>query len=138
MLQIAYLSAAIGAQDATTVHDILVKARRANQRNSITGLLVAGGGRYLQVIEGPRVAVEALYGTIIEDGRHVAVAKFLSRRITDRNFGSWSMAYRRHTVPGEPNSFNDVLAALTKDIADSELKHQIRYFATAFMTGRAA
>lgn len=61
MLQIGYFSSATGSQDATVVHGILVAARRANRRDLITGLLVAGGGRYLQVIEGPNSAVRALY-----------------------------------------------------------------------------
>lgn len=138
MLQIGYFSAAQGAQDARVVHDILVRARKANHRDAITGLLVAGGGRYLQVIEGPQAQVEALYGRILRDDRHVAIAKFSSRRITERTFGLWSMAFHRHTVSGQPNSFYDVLRALTADIADTQLKHQIHFFAHTTITARAA
>jgi hypothetical protein len=133
MLQIGYFSTAKGLQDATTVHDILLNARKANRRDSITGLLVAGGGRYLQIIEGPQAAVEALYSRIVEDSRHVAVAAFSTRYIDTRSFGSWSMAFRKHTSMGQPNSFNDVLGALTAEIADTQLKHQIRHFASTMM-----
>lgn len=139
MLQIGYFSTATGAQDAETVHEILVSARRANRRDSITGLLVAGGGRYLQVIEGPRASVEALYGRIVQDRRHLAVATFLTRQIARRSFGSWSMAYRRQTASGEPNGFLDVLGALTSELSETELQRQIRFFASSMMIkGHAA
>jgi hypothetical protein len=138
MLQIGYFSVAKGHQDAKAVHEILVQARRANQRDTITGLLVAGGGRYLQVIEGPQAAVEILYGKIVQDPRHVAVAAFSTRQITKRSFGSWSMAFRRQTVAGESNSFVDVLGALTAKVSDTELQYRIRYFAGAMMMGKAA
>ena len=136
--QIGYFSTARGEQDATSVHNILVAARRDNLRDSITGLLVAGGGRYLQVIEGPPHLVEALYARIQADRRHLAVATFLRRNIATRNFGSWSMAIRRQTADAEANSFVDVLNALTAEIADTDLKRQICYFAHATMMGKAA
>lgn len=134
MLQIGYFSTATGLQDARAVHDILLRSRVANRRKSITGLLVAGGSRYLQVIEGPQAEIEILYGRIVEDDRHLAVAPFSIRQIARRSFGSWSMAYRRQTASREPNSFVDVLIALTREIPDTELKHQIRFFAGAVMT----
>lgn len=134
MLQIGYFSTARGIQDATVVHDILLAARKANRREGITGLLVAGNGRYLQVIEGPPPSVEALYGSIVADPRHVAVASFLIRGIASRSFGAWSMAYRRRTSVGELNSFADVLRELTREIPDTSLKQQIRYFAGTLMT----
>lgn len=138
MRQIGYFSTATGSQDAKSVHHILVAARRDNNRDSITGLLVAGGGRYLQVIEGPRDSVEALYARIQADRRHIAVATFLNRTIDVRIFGGWSMAFRRQTADAEANSFVDVLNALTAGIADTGLKRQIRYFAHATMIERAA
>ena len=131
LLQIGYFSSATGEQDATTVHKILVAARRDNQRASVTGLLVASGGRYLQVIEGPHEAVEQLYGRILKDERHLAVTLFNKQEITERTFGSWSMAYRRPTNGSQ--DFMEVLQALTTEIANTQLKRQIRFFASAVM-----
>ena len=134
MLQIGYFSTANGPQDAVAVHRILTASRQANALNFITGLLVAGGGRYLQVIEGPDRAVETLFRNIETDDRHMALASFCLRKISERSFKSWSMAFRRQTAVGEPNSFLDVLGALTTDIVDTDLKRQINYFAQAAMT----
>jgi hypothetical protein len=138
MRQIGYFSTASGTQDARTVHNILVAARQDNLRDGITGLLVAGGGRYLQVIEGPHVRVEALYERIRADSRHFAVATFLDRDVEARNFGSWSMAFCRPAADIHYDSFEDLLEALLRDTADRSLSHQIRYFARATMIKKAA
>jgi hypothetical protein len=58
LLQIAYFSTAARVQDAKTVHDILIQSRVNNRRDGITGLLIAGGNRYMQIIEGPAFAAE--------------------------------------------------------------------------------
>lgn len=137
MLQIGYFSTASGPQDAAVVHRILGASRQANARNFITGLLVAGGGHYLQVIEGPDAAVETLFRSIEEDNRHMAVASFCLRKINERSFKSWAMAFRRPTLVSQPNSFIDVLKALTSDIPDSSLKYQINYFVQATMMSDA-
>jgi hypothetical protein len=86
MLQIGYFSSAAGPQDASTVHRILVEARKANRLTSITGLLVAGGGRYLQIIEGPNVAVKHLHAKLRADHRHIAVVTFLKHEVEERSF----------------------------------------------------
>lgn len=134
MLQIGYFSTARGYQDAAVVHRILTASRRANSLSFITGLLVVGGERYLQVIEGPDQAVETLYRKIEADDRHMAVASFCRRQISERSFRSWSMAFRRQTAVGEPNSFFDVVGGITRDVTDSTLKGQINCFAQVMMT----
>jgi hypothetical protein len=133
MLQIAYFSTAVLQQDATTVHNILTTARRNNRRDQITGLLVAGSNRYLQVIEGPDRPVQALYNKIVADDRHMAVAQFSRRHITHRDFGSWSMAFRRPDVGDECNTLREWLQALTSVVPDGQLKQQIVFFARAMV-----
>lgn len=138
MMQIGYFSTAATAQDAASVHRILVEARVANQRDAITGLLVAGSNRYLQVIEGPSVAVERLYEKILTDPRHRALAMFSKREIAKRNFESWSLAFRRQTTTAKPDVFDAILKAYTAEIADENLQRQIRLFAQLNMSDRQA
>ena len=57
MHQIAYFSTAAEPQEAALIQAILATSRANNLRDDISGLLVAGGNRYLQVIEGPRRAM---------------------------------------------------------------------------------
>jgi hypothetical protein len=138
MLQLAYFSTAATEQNPATVHEILVASRVNNRRDGITGLLVAGGNRYMQVIEGPAYAIEILFEKIRRDDRHVGVTAFLTRRIIRRSFDGWSMAYRREPGLGGFDSFPDVLRHLTSEIADTDLKGQIRRFAQLMIIDQPA
>ena len=80
-------------QLAPLIHDILITSRVNNLRDDICGLLVAGGNRYLQVIEGPRRQMEALYANIRADDRHLAVTTLVQRPTTARCFAGWAMAF---------------------------------------------
>ncbi|WP_340264256.1 BLUF domain-containing protein [Sphingobium mellinum] len=59
----------------------------------MTGLLLFNGKRFLQVLEGPREAVERVYDRVCADGRHCAVVKLRETAIAEREFGNWAMAY---------------------------------------------
>ncbi|MCY7281392.1 MAG: BLUF domain-containing protein, partial [Sphingomonas bacterium] len=67
MRQIVYFSTASGRQDAIVTAGILAVARVHNRREGVTGLLVAGGHRYLQVIEGSSPVIDALITRIRRD-----------------------------------------------------------------------
>ena len=133
MRQIAYFSTAAEPQTAELVHGILVESRINNRRKGITGLLVAGGNRYLQVIEGKREAVQSLYAAIRRDRRHLAVTTLLDREIVDRSFAEWSMAFRREAELGRFDSFPQTLRYLTQQVGDNVLRGQIELFARTFI-----
>ena len=133
MFQIAYFSTASTPQDAKTVQDILVSSRINNRRDDITGLLVAGGNRYLQVIEGPRQATDKLYATIRADERHLTVTTLLERTIPKRCFDGWSLAFRREPEIGQFASFPEMVRFLTLNVPDIALRNQIRMFARALI-----
>ena len=86
MRQIIYFSTAFDRQDAAVIAAIVTQSREHNSRNSITGLLVAGGHRYLQVVEGPDAAVEQLVRRLRRDDRHVGMTVMVDRRIDGRSF----------------------------------------------------
>jgi hypothetical protein len=131
--QIGYFSTAAGPQVPTVVHDILTVARRVNRSMGVTGLLVAGSNRYLQVIEGPDPSVRSVYDKIMADDRHIGVTQFLSRPVTERSFGSWSMAFRRPSTSAEPEDFLALLRGLTAELAGTQLARQIAHFARAII-----
>ncbi len=72
---------------------ILDAARENNRRAGITGALLFSGGRFAQVLEGPRSALEDLFETIECDPRHSDVIILHFHPIEARSFGDWSMAY---------------------------------------------
>jgi hypothetical protein len=77
--------------DEAILNGILVTARRNNPRDSITGALICRHDLYLQLLEGPRAAVEARYGSIARDDRHLEVVKRVSRPVSERLFPNWAM-----------------------------------------------
>ena len=66
-------------------------ARIKNVASHISGLLMASGGYFLQVLEGPQPAVSALYEKITADSRHGNVTRLFGRPTTDRTFPEWGM-----------------------------------------------
>lgn len=98
MLQLVYISSAVGAVD---VGPVLAVSRRNNGRDSITGLLYADGKRFLQALEGPADKVEEAFRRIQDDKRHRAMVVLSRRTVADREFGMWEMAARTPDQDGE-------------------------------------
>ena len=90
LVRLLYASRAVD-NTQPAVQAILDSARRHNQDSGVTGVLVYGGGVFMQAIEGGRQAVSDLYGTISRDPRHKDVALLHYEEIVERRFGSWTM-----------------------------------------------
>ncbi|HEY8593371.1 MAG TPA: BLUF domain-containing protein [Sphingomicrobium sp.] len=133
MRQIAYFSTAAEPQTNQLIHNILITSRINNRRDQITGLLVAGGNRYMQIIEGPRDAVDRLYASIRADRRHLGVSTLLNRIIPKPSFDGWSMAFRSEPRLGEFDRFPDLVHHLTNHVEDGQIRNQIRSFARLFI-----
>jgi hypothetical protein len=70
---------------------ILKQSKSNNASAGITGLLCFSDGIFLQVLEGGRRAVSALYHRIAADPRHHDVVLLSYAEITERRFAGWSM-----------------------------------------------
>ncbi len=90
LIQLIYSSQPFGFDEAT-LNGILITARRNNPRDAITGALICRQDLYLQLLEGPRAAVETRYHGIARDDRHLEVVKRVSRPVTERLFPNWAM-----------------------------------------------
>lgn len=75
------------------LNGILRDARRANQRDSITGALICRGDIYLQWLEGPEPAVRAALARIERDDRHVEVLLHVTKTVDTRVFAKWAMLH---------------------------------------------
>ncbi len=128
MLQLAYISSARLAVDQALLEEILAVSRRNNARCGVTGLLVSGGKRFLQVLEGPDQAVLDTYARIRGDARHFAFVLITSQKVEARAFGTWSMAHER-AIRTEGEDLEGLVAALTRDVADPNLRAQFSGFA---------
>ena len=132
MRQIVYFRTAAGRQDAIVIASILAASRDRNLRDRITGLLIAGGHRYLQVIEGPDAAILALMLRLRRDERHVGLTVLVDRAIGSRMFDDWSMAYAGEPRLNEFATFRDLVHRLRTMVADRSLWAQIDCLADRF------
>lgn len=94
MHHIVYISRATHDLSPLELMALLVQARRNNERAGITGALVYGDLQFMQVMEGEKAAVTALYERILADPRHQAVLKLADKAIEERTFVNWTMAFR--------------------------------------------
>jgi hypothetical protein len=93
LVRLLYVSTAVGPQTTTMTGSILKAAQSFNPPNEITGVLCQGQGLFLQILEGPRSAVNRLYARILADQRHKDVELLDYEEVSERRFGAWSMAH---------------------------------------------
>jgi hypothetical protein len=130
LLQIVYISTARQAVDPSGLEQILAVSRLNNQRCGVTGLLLAGGRRFLQALEGPSEAVLATYARIAADPRHWALVQLGCREIADRQFGDWSMAFKSGGEGGDGRDLVAEIDRLTAPLDDANLRAQFQGFAS--------
>lgn len=90
MYQLVYASRPFGF-DAALLSGILVHARKYNAAHDLNGALICRNDLYLQLLEGPKEAVDLLYEKILKDDRHVEARKLAYRPIRIRMFPEWAM-----------------------------------------------
>lgn len=134
MIRLLYISTARKQLTPEELAQILNASRRNNARVGVTGLLIVGGRRFLQALEGPEEAVMATYNRIDKDPRHFAVVQLTREVITERQFPRWIMGVQAGGRPGDHATIADAVAALIAPITDPSLKG---YF-TGFMERQAA
>ncbi len=105
VFQLGYASAAAKPFDAEELVELLSKARRNNAALGVTGMLLYHEGSFVQILEGDRGTVEALYAKIADDPRHVEPLLLFRHQEHPRNFGDWTMGFHELLKDGiEPPS----------------------------------
>lgn len=99
MYRLVYVSAATVPFAKADLLALLAKAREKNQAQGITGMLLYKDGDFLQLIEGERAAVKALFDVIKMDPRHNGTIVVEEEETDERVFDSWSMGFRDLTDP---------------------------------------
>lgn len=94
---IVYFSTARWLFQEEDLSAILRQSRHNNATTGITGVLLYVRGGIIQVLEGKKEVVEALYQRIKQDQRHINVTQVLNRIITQRLFSDWTMGYETIT-----------------------------------------
>ncbi len=119
--QLVYISRATRPLDDPELTRLATAAARFNGGHDITGLLLHDGSRFIQALEGPQPAVEALMTRIARDPRHDSIAYIERRTVAGRQFGGWAMDARRVRDAGGAQAFLDDLKRLLAPVDDHRL-----------------
>lgn len=95
LYSVIYASSATKVMVEAELMDILEVSRRKNAEREITGILLYFEGSFLQLLEGPRPAIEELMATIARDDRHGNIIRLVAEPMTQRSFPQWSMGFQR-------------------------------------------
>jgi hypothetical protein len=93
MLQLVYASAATLLFTRKDLVNLLKVARERNAASGINDMLLYHNKSFLQVLEGPKERVGALFTKIEKDPRHKNVLVLLRREIQEKEFENWSMGF---------------------------------------------
>jgi hypothetical protein len=85
---------------------------RNNREASITGMLLVHDGQFVQVLEGPALAVRAAYDRIRVDPRHHQARLLHQADGEKRTFGDWNMCAHRLSKADDA-----ILETLTNGVA---------------------
>ena len=104
MIRLLYISQATGVVSDEQVRDILQASRRNNPALGISGVLVHGGGLFMQILEGPEHAVLRMYVKIMDDKRNQNCRIIHISPAEERMFQQWSMG----VIDSDPLEFQYV------------------------------
>ena len=127
---LVYVSSASTLFSRSDLEDILVKSNQNNFRLGVSGALLYKGGNLMQVLEGDKSAVRTLYTKIGQDPRHNGLMVIWDGLQEERQFPSWSMAFRdlnapdALATPGYSNFLNTPLTS-SEFAADPTLCQQL-------------
>lgn len=129
MIRLLYISTARQRFTPAELDAVLRISRRNNSAVGVTGLLIAGGRRFLQALEGPEEAVQATFDRISRDPRHFAVVKLARESIAERQFGAWAMGHQPGGAHDGTGGATAAVAALIAPIDNASLRGYFSGFA---------
>jgi hypothetical protein len=93
LVRLLYASRAAESVHADTLAAILKVSKERNHAVGVTGVLChcATSKIFMQVLEGGRAQVSALYNRISQDPRHRDIVLLSYEEIGERSFSGWSM-----------------------------------------------
>ncbi|MBA3580976.1 MAG: BLUF domain-containing protein [Gammaproteobacteria bacterium] len=93
LVRLIYTSRVTNNIEATVIKDILRVSEQNNMIDNVSGVLLFSSSYFLQLLEGPRRAVNRAYARILVDKRHEDACMIRYEPIVSRQFGQWRMGY---------------------------------------------
>lgn len=130
--ELIYVSLADHAMASGELCALLTQARTFNREHGITGLLVYRNREFMQLLEGERDVVLALYRHIENDPRHRQVYRIWEGPIAARSCQDWAMGYAEpadhawHALPDGRHVLDEGLFAAGQSSAGKRLMLRLR------------
>lgn len=93
LVRLMYASHIAADAPGDMIHAIMTQSHANNPRLGITGVLCHSEQAFMQVIEGGREKINALYAKIMQDPRHTDVMLLHYEEITERKYAGWTMGH---------------------------------------------
>jgi hypothetical protein len=91
---VVYVSTAARPLSLAELHHLQERAQARNLKENITGVLLHSDGAFMQYLEGPAQGLYRVYEVIKADPQHYGIVDLVREPIAQREFSSWSMAFR--------------------------------------------
>lgn len=91
LVRLLYASRAAQPYSADMLDVIMAQSHQHNPARGLTGILCHSGDIFIQVLEGGRAEVSAMYNSIVRDPRHQNVELLHFEEICERRFANWTM-----------------------------------------------
>jgi hypothetical protein len=97
LFRLVYSSRFTGPERALgeTLRSVIAQSIQKNRMVDVTGFLLAGEGRFLQLLEGREDAVRETYDRIGKDSRHTDLVLIQEGAAERRLFRDWNMGQHR-------------------------------------------
>jgi len=137
--ELTYSSLATRDMSHADLLDLLRQAREKNARHGITGLLLYRQQEFMQLLEGERSEIFAMYESICADPRNRNNNLMWDGPIEQRSFPDWSMAFlapdelELKTWPGYTDFFGTGYDALARSRNASTGKRFLLWYREALL-----
>lgn len=128
MEQLIYVSTAHPSLDGGGVFDIVNHSSRRNSSRGVSGFLIFANGLFLQYIEGPAAALDALMVDLEGDPRHHSITVIDRRPSEKRAFATWTM--KRVNPAEDTSAARELLGKLPGLKVPSDAMQQIKALLT--------
>lgn len=126
MKQLIYVSAATVPIDFLGLEQIKAVSVERNTQVGVTGLLLYGGGNFVQVLEGDDLAVDETMARIRIDPRHHQIYVVSDVAVAQREFSRWQMGFK--CVDDSGHSLDFSYQNLISSTVSSSNSGRVRYF----------
>lgn len=115
---LVYRSRCVTPLDDPALQQLVSAALQRNLAESVTGLLIYDGGRFLQWLEGPAESVDRIWQSIRVDSRHTEVEILGHMPSTVRCFPDWGMKLGDRDASERPDAANDARMSPPHNLLD--------------------